>query len=159
MAGFLDWPSIWNLLTFNCHLLIFSFPLGKGVGTTLYENYRSFILLLLVIVPAFPLSTLWMQLLAYHSIDMWKTLRHSNRNKQYASIPTCQSWPLSTRPADPVIQIMHNIAYLRLVSWSWLGTHLYGLLTGKTPWCKQRSYWQVSQRMWYWSHILDEQIN
>jgi len=27
-------------------------------------------------VLAFPLSTLWRQLLAYHSIDMWKTLRH-----------------------------------------------------------------------------------
>ena len=33
---------------------------------------------------------------------MWKTLRHSNRNKQYASIPTYKSWPSYTWPADPV---------------------------------------------------------
>ena len=39
-------------------------------------------------MPAFPLSTLWRQLLAYHSMDMWKTLRHSNRSKHYASIST-----------------------------------------------------------------------
>jgi hypothetical protein len=123
-----------SLYFLTVHVWYFPF-FRKGIGITLYENYRSFILLLLVIVPAFPLSTLWRQLLAYHSIDMWKTLRHSNRNKQYALILTCQLWPSYTWPADPVFcfPIMYKVDYLRVVSWSYLVTHLYGLLTGKMP--------------------------